>query len=91
MRIRSTRDVAAIARGRRTDLRMTQAELARRAGVSRKAISEFERGKTQPVLGLAIRILNELGLAIEMGGTTRTREGRRKIDLDAVLEEHRKA
>jgi ribosome-binding protein aMBF1 (putative translation factor) len=42
MTIRSIRDLAAAVRGRRKDLGMSQADLARRAGVSRKWIYEFE-------------------------------------------------
>ncbi len=90
MRIRSTRDLAAAVRGRRKDLAISQAELARRAGVARKSISELESGKTQPELALVLRVLEQLGLVIEVGRGTDARAQKRAIDLDTVIEEHRR-
>lgn len=90
MRIRSARDLAAAVRGRRKDLAISQAELARRAGVARKSISELESGKTQPELALVLRVLEQLGLDIEVGRGTDMRPPKRAIDLDSVIEEHRR-
>lgn len=89
MRIRSTRDVAAAVRGRRTDLGLNQAEVAKRARVSRKWIYEFEAGKPSAELGLVIRVLDQLGLALDIG---RPAGGgpKRGVDLDTILEEHRR-
>jgi len=90
LRVRSIRDIAAAARGRRLDLGLSQAQVAKRVGVSRKWIVEFEAGKSSAELGLALRVLDELGLALDVsrqgeapgfGGDT--------VDLDVVLEEHR--
>ena len=47
--IHSIRDVAASMRGRRKEVGLSQAELARRAGVSRKWIYEVEAGKPTAV------------------------------------------
>lgn len=88
MRIRSTRDLAAAVRGRRKDLGMNQADLAQRAGVSRKWIYEFEAGKPTAELGLVIRVVERLGLALVLGSAS-TRSSKRTVDLDAVLDEHR--
>lgn len=91
MDIRSIRDLAAVMRGRRKDLGMTQVELARRAGVSRKWINEFERGKPRAEFGLLLRTLDELGLALQLGARSqlpRSAPGD-TIDLDVLLEEHR--
>ncbi len=87
MRIRSTRDAAAVVKGRRKELRLSQAELAERAGVSRKWIYEFEAGKPTAELGLVIRVLERLGLDLDL--VTATRAPRRTVDLDALLKEHR--
>ena len=89
MRIHTTRDVAAAVRGRRKDLGMNQADLAQRAGVSRKWISEFEAAKSTAELGLVIRVLEQLGLSFDLGASPTTRSSKRTVDLDAVLEEHR--
>lgn len=90
MRIRSAGDLAAIVKGRRKDLVISQAELAHRAGVARKSISELESGKTQPALGLTLRVLEQLGLVIAVELGTDTRAQKPAVDLDAVIEEHRR-
>lgn len=89
MRIRSTHDAAAAVRGRRKDLGLSQADLAARAGVSRKWIYEFEAGKATAELGLVIRVLEQLGLALDFGSGPGPRSSRRGVDLDALLKEHR--
>lgn len=92
MTVRSIRDLAAAVRGRRKDLGMTQAELARRARVSRKWIYEFEAGKPTAEFGLLLRVLDELGLALELGAPSKAPGSAPDdtIDLDALLEEHRR-
>jgi transcriptional regulator with XRE-family HTH domain len=68
---------------------MSQAELADRAGVSRKWIYEFEAGKPAAELGLLLRVLDELGLAMDLvPRPTPDVEG--AVDLDALLDEHRR-
>lgn len=84
------RDLAAAVRGRRRDLGLSQADLARRAGVSRKWIYEFEGGKPTAEFGLVLHVLDELGLEVglrERSSPGSTRDDR--IDLDELLEEHR--
>lgn len=94
MRVHSIRDVAAAARGRRKDLRLSQADLAHSIGISRKWVSEFEAGKPTAELGLVIRLLDALALSCDLGnvegavakaqpGTTRP------VDLDALLDGYR--
>lgn len=92
MTVRSIGDLAAAVRGRRKDLGMNQAELARRAGVSRKWIYEFEAGKPTAELSLLLRVLDELGLALDVAprpdvpasGDAET------VDLDMLIDEHRR-
>ncbi len=91
MRINSVRAMAATVRGRRQDLGLNQAELAQRAGVSRQWISGFEAGKPTAEFGLVIRVLETLGLRIDLleaGGGTGV-PTHRSVDLDAILDEHR--
>lgn len=89
-RIRSVRDLAAAVRGRRRDLALSQAELARRAGVARKTISELETSKSAPELGLMLRVLAQLGLELKVEAGGRTRTNRPAVDLDAIIEDHRR-
>ncbi len=91
MTIRSIRDLAAAVRGRRKDLGMNQAGLAERAGVSRKWIYEFEAGKPTAEFGLLLRVLDALGLDLELMSRSDVGLSGRgdTVDLDALLEEHR--
>jgi len=93
-KVNSIRDVAAAARGRRLELGLSQSELATRARVSRQWISEFESGKPSAELGLVIRLLDALGLRLnidELAGSTRGHQPPRSetVDLDALLEDYR--
>ncbi len=91
MQIKSVRNLAAAVRGRRQDLGLTQAELATRAGVSRKWVYEFEAGKPNAELRLILRVLDVLGLAFELGcqNDARSTAGGTLADLDSLIEEHR--
>ena len=89
-KVRSLHDLAATVRGRRLDLGLAQAELARRARVSRKWIGELEAGKASVELGLVLRVLDELGLGLEIAESAgATPDGEPRLDLDALLDEHR--
>lgn len=87
--IRSPRDLAAVVRGRRRDLGWSQSDLAERAQVSRKWISELEVGKPRVELGLVLKVLEQLGFSLDVEGRPRRPKG--GLDLNAVLERHRRA
>lgn len=67
---------------------MSQDELASRAGVSRKWIVEFEAGKASAEFALVIRVLDALGLVLELGPENKSRD-HAPVDLDDILDEHR--
>jgi transcriptional regulator with XRE-family HTH domain len=102
VRVHSIADVAATARGRRLDLGLSQTALAEKTGISRKWISEFEAAKTTVEFVLVLRVLEELGLTLELDlssyaaaassgtATGQTRHPHSPVDLDSLLEEHRK-
>jgi HTH-type transcriptional regulator / antitoxin HipB len=71
MRVHSTADVAAAVRGRRLDRELSQSELAQRSGISRKWISEFEAGKATAEVALVIRVLEALGLSLDLSDDPR--------------------
>lgn len=91
MTVRSIRDLAAAVRSRRIDLGLNQADLAARAGVSRKWVYEFEAGKPAAELGLILRVLDALNLALELapGEQARGGEERTAVDLDRLIDGHR--
>ena len=60
------RDLGAAVQGLRRSSGLTQGDLAARAGVSRKWISEMENGKATAEIGLVCRVLECLGAHLEV-------------------------
>lgn len=87
--IRSVNDLAAVVRGRRQDLGLSQAELAARAGVSRKWVYQFEAGRPTAELRLILRALDALGLVLDISDEPAA-AARTTHDLDTLIEEHRR-
>ena len=50
---------------RRTELGLTQAELAERVGVTRKTVNTVENGIFTPSTTLALKLAEALGLSVE--------------------------
>jgi HTH-type transcriptional regulator/antitoxin HipB len=89
MDVSSLRDLAALVRGRRHELGLSQSELAARARVSRQWVSEFESGKPTAEVGLVIGVLDalDLRLTVTEGGASTPERGSATVDLDALLDE----
>lgn len=85
--VRTINDAANAIRGRRVEFGLSQSELARRAGVSRKWVNEFEAGKPSAELHLVMRVLDAVGLRLAIESTPDA-DPVAGIDLDALLEEH---
>lgn len=66
MYLRSVHDIASTVRGRRLDRGLSQAEVAAAAGVSRKWVSEFERGKPGAELSAVLSVLAALDIDLEV-------------------------
>lgn len=66
MRVNTALDLAAAIKGRRKELRLTQAALAKSAGVARSWLAMVESGKTSVEFGLILRVLDALELRIEV-------------------------
>jgi transcriptional regulator with XRE-family HTH domain len=66
-----------VIRQRRSELGMSQADLATRVGVDRRQIRRYESGETQPTLSVAKTIARALGISIdELAG-----EDTHRVDL----------
>lgn len=89
MKVRSIAGLAGAVRGRRRDLSLSQAELAARAGVSRKWIYQFEAGKPTAELRLILRVLDALDLALDVTYDEQAAEPERERDLDTLIDEYR--
>ena len=66
MQIHAARELAAVVRSRRKELGWSQTLLAEEAGVGRDWIIGFEQGKASVELGLVLRTLKALRLAIHL-------------------------
>ena len=99
MEITSVRQLQALIRGRRADLHLSQDALAKKAGVSRKWVSESERGRMAGAeLALVLRVLAALDLVLDAqptaaGPSRRDHDGPSvtqgdDVDLDDVLARH---
>ena len=75
-------DVAVAVRRYRGLRGLSQAELAARAGVSRKWVSEVENGKASVELALLLRVFAALGVSLSTGAMVPASGA---LDLDAVL------
>ena len=86
--------IGALVRDTRTAAGLTQTELANRIGASRFWVAEFEKGKPSAELGLALKAVHALGLAVQIEPTsaapvtTRPRTQRANVghaELDTVI------
>lgn len=83
--IQTTAGFGSAIRQARLDRRMTQAELATKAGVGRPWLSELESGKRRAELGRALMVLGALELAITL--TPAPTPGPGQVDLRTILGE----
>ena len=85
MQLRTPVDIGLAIRNQRQQLNLTQAELARRVGVSRQWLVNVENGKARAEIGLILRAFNvmRLPLSLDIDHRQRTPNG---IDINAVVE-----
>jgi len=57
-------DISEVIRARRIALGLSQAELAKAAGVSLRQLARYEAGEQQPVLSAAVALADALGISI---------------------------
>ena len=89
MRLRTTADIGTAIRSARLARGWSQDELARRAGVSRRWISEIESGKPNAQIGKILVALNVLDIELhdEIVEELAPTDHQRPVDLDELLEE----
>ena len=84
MILQSAKDVGAFVRERRTEMGLSQLQLAEKVGVSRVWMVQFEKGKPNAQLGLVLRTLRELKVPFTVN-TDPEPEGSGGIDLGAII------
>ena len=89
MKIRTPLDLGLAIRDRRRKLKLSQTELARKAGVGRQWVVAIEHGKSRAELGLVLRTLSalDLPLTIDPGDRLlRSSDNMTPADIDAVID-----
>jgi len=93
-------DIGRAIRDQRRSQGLDQQELANRVGVSRQWIVEIEHGKPRAEIGLVLKTINALNLAVKIAPDRRSglppanplregRKGARDIDIDVLIERAR--
>jgi HTH-type transcriptional regulator / antitoxin HipB len=92
MLLRTPKDIGAIVRQRRRELRIAQHTLAERVGVSRQWIIDCEKGKPRAELGLVLRTLTVLGvrLSAAVGSGSQVKSAPDAPDIDSIVAAARK-
>jgi len=95
MIVRTAADLGHLIRERRRQLGLDQQTLAKKVGVSRLWIIEFERGKPRAEIGLVLRTLAALDLHVDVstpaaGTNEDTSPAPAPPDIDAIVEAARK-
>ena len=88
MQIRTPLDLGLAIRDRRRKLKLSQTELARKAGVGRQWVVAIEHGKSRAELGLVLRTLSalDLPLTIDPGDRLlRSSDDITLVDIDGVV------
>lgn len=94
MELRTPHDLGSAVRGRRAELKLSQAEVAKAAGVSRAWLIELEKGKPTVELGRVLGVFDVLDLSVDLRPTDSASPDTARalpdasIDLDVVLREY---
>jgi HTH-type transcriptional regulator/antitoxin HipB len=93
MDIRTPKDLGAAIRSRRKTLKLDQAALASRVGVSRQWIIDIEKGKPRAHMDLVLQTFKALGITLSIDGSPTKDAGGASIpsvDLNSVIARTRK-
>jgi HTH-type transcriptional regulator/antitoxin HipB len=89
MYIRTPSDLGALIREQRLKRGLDQISLAKKAGTSRKWLIEVENGKPRAEIGLILRTLNALGVALvasDSPAEPKQKSGTSAIDINRVID-----
>lgn len=92
MLIRTPADLGAVIRDRRKELKLPQATLAKRIGVSRQWVIEVEHGHPRAELALVLRAVDILGIQLDADIAPMMDQPRRSrtVDIDSIVAKARK-
>jgi HTH-type transcriptional regulator/antitoxin HipB len=90
MRLRTPADFGAAIREKRRALGLDQGTLATRAGVSRQWVVAVEKGKPRAAMGLVLRTLEVLDIALWTEESLPAAVPGATVDLGSILDAHRR-
>jgi HTH-type transcriptional regulator/antitoxin HipB len=97
MRIRTPTDLGALIRDYRNRLGHDQKSLAEKVGVSRQWIVEVEQGKPRAEIGLLLRTISALGIALDAGPDSKEPKNKSTshgvdahVNIDSIVESARR-
>jgi HTH-type transcriptional regulator / antitoxin HipB len=90
MLVRTPTDLGAVIRDRRKELKLDQAALAKRIGVSRYWVILIEKGHPRAELALVLRALDALNIRLDAIIDHQTRRRTGTVDIDAIVAKARK-
>jgi len=91
MLIRTSADLGAVIRDRRKQLKLDQAALAGRIGVSRQWVIQIEHGHARAELGLVLRALDALNIQLDASARESPRRRSGAVDIDAIVAKAKRA
>jgi HTH-type transcriptional regulator/antitoxin HipB len=91
MFVRTPADFGAVIRERRKQLKLDQAALARRIGVSRQWVIEIEHGHARAELALVLRALDALDIQLDTSIRQADRRHPGTVDIDAIVANAKKS
>ena len=90
MLIRTPRDLGAAIREHRRRRGLDQLELAKQIGVSRQWVIEIEKGKPRAAVGLVLRALDALDIALSIPAAgAAAKKATSGIDIDQIVDKAR--
>jgi HTH-type transcriptional regulator / antitoxin HipB len=90
MLVRAASELGAVIRDRRKQLKLDQATLAKKIGVSRQWVIDVEKGHARAQLGLVLRAIDALKLQLDASADQGTRRRAGSVDIDAIISRARK-
>ncbi len=89
MRLTRPADIGALVKDYRRARKLRQADLAKQLHVSPKWLSQFENGKPTVQIGLALRVLLQLGVVLHAQTSSRgisVRRTRPRFSIDDIVD-----
>jgi HTH-type transcriptional regulator / antitoxin HipB len=90
MLTRTPADLGAVIRDRRKQLKLDQAGLAKKIGVSRQWLIELEHGHPRAELGLVLRVIDALGINLDADIAQAKVPRPSTVDINAILAKAKK-